>query len=71
MAETGRTKSDRLLSEQIRREFRQFRPLTLGQLDVRGDRLPFHPIVAVDEAVAAGIDIRIVDLRRIADQNDL
>jgi hypothetical protein len=65
-----RPKSDRLLSEQVRREFRQLGPLAFGQLDMRGDRLAPHPIVAVDEAVATGIDIWIVDLRRIADQDD-
>ena len=57
--------------EQVRRELRQLRPLALGQRDVCCDRLPLHPIVAVDEAVAARIDVRIVDLRRIADQHDL
>ena len=35
------------------------------------DGLALHPVVAVHQAVAAGVDVGIVDLRRVADQDDL
>jgi hypothetical protein len=38
---------------------------------VGGDRLALHPVVAVDEPVAARVDVGIVDLGRVADQDDL
>ena len=56
--------------QKVGRELRQFRALALGQLDVSGNGLAFHAVMAVDQAVASGIDVGIVDLGRVADQDD-
>src|SRR6185503_2490963 len=44
--------------------------LALLQLDVRGDRFRAEFADDVDEAVGGGIDVGIVDLIRVAGEND-
>src|SRR5438105_15943774 len=57
--------------EQFRCELREFRSLSLGQGNVPRQRVVFELLDRVTEPVAAEIEVRVIDLVRIAGQDDL
>jgi len=59
-----------VLSQQIRSQLSQPRALAFRQLHMGVQRLSFHPVVAIDQSVAARVNVWIVDLRGITDQDD-
>src|SRR5438128_12635400 len=58
-------------SEQVRRQLRQIAPLTLREDDVPGELLAAELVGRDREAVARAVDVRVVDLPRIAGEDDL
>lgn len=63
--------SERDFLHQSRAGLGQLGPLAAIQRNMRHEGLTFEPVAGVNEAVAAAVDIRIVDLGRVANQHQL
>ena len=57
--------------KQARTSFRQGTALAFGQRHMRGEGLTSHALTRVNEAIAAAVHIRIVDLSGVADEHEL
>ena len=60
-----------LISHQPRTRFGEFGALAAVEGDVGGERLAFQAVAGVNEAVAAAVDVGVVDLRGVADEHEL
>ena len=58
-------------SQQVGGRFRQLTALTLDQADVRRQFAETEPLDQECEAIGEGVDVGVVDLVRIAGENDL
>src|SRR5262249_40890479 len=66
----GAAHDAKLPLEKIGRQLGQRAALPLGQSNMAGDLLALEAIYDVHQAVVGGIDVRIVDLKWIAGEND-
>src|SRR5690242_19560300 len=58
-------------SHQVRCDFRHLAPLALKEVHVGHPWLTLQAIAGVDEAVGVGVDVRVVDLSKVSDEDDL
>lgn len=57
--------------KQTRTRFSQGTTLAFGQWHMRGEGLTSHALTRVNEAIAAAVHIRIVDLSGVANEHEL